>query len=64
MLLLSAPWWMRLSKKLVQASWWEGLVSAHLWVELGLVPLVGREVTRIVFTGPLCAQEDFKQPVC
>ena len=29
---------MRLSKRLVQASWWEGLVPAHWWVELGLAP--------------------------
>ena len=35
------------SKRLVQASWWEGLVSTHCWVELGLVPLVGRAVSRV-----------------
>ena len=46
MLLLSALWWMRLSKRLVQASWWEWVVPAHLLVELGLVPLVGRALLR------------------
>ena len=50
-LLLSAPWWVRLPKKLVQTSWWGGLVPAHWWVELGLVPLVGRVVSRGVFIG-------------
>ena len=30
----------------VQASWWEELVPAHWWVELGLIPLVGRAVSR------------------
>ena len=33
---------MRLSKKLVQATFWEELVPTQWWVELGLVPLVGR----------------------
>ena len=42
------------SKGLVQTSWWEGLVPAHCWVELGLVPLVGR-----AFQG-VCVQEDFE----
>ena len=37
---------MRLSKRLVQAFWWERLVPAHWWVELGLVPLVGRAMLR------------------
>ena len=64
MLLLSALWWMRLSKRLVQASWWEGLVPAHWWVELGLAPLVGRAVSRGVFIGQLFTQEGFKQLVC
>ena len=31
--------------RLVQASWWEELVSPHWWVELGLVPLVGRALS-------------------
>ena len=44
MLPLSALWWMRLSKRLVHASWWKGL--AHWWVELGLILLVGRTVLR------------------
>ena len=55
---------MRLSKRLVQASWWEGLVPAHWWVELGLAPLVGRAVSRGVFIGQLFTQEGFKQLVC
>ena len=38
---------MRLSKRLLQASWWEGLVPAHWWVELGLVPLVGRAMSGV-----------------
>ena len=46
MLLLSALWWMRLSKRLMQASRWEGLVSAHWRVEVGLAPLVGRAMLR------------------
>ena len=36
---------------LVQASVWEGLVPAHWWVELGLVPLMGRAMSRGVFSG-------------
>ena len=32
------------SRGLFQASWWEALVHAHSWVELGLGPLVGRDV--------------------
>ena len=35
----------------MEAFWWEGLVLAHLWVELGLVPLVGSAVSRGVFIG-------------
>ena len=50
-LLLSAPWWVRLPKKLVQTSWWGGLVPAHWWVELGIVILVGRAMSRDVFIG-------------
>ena len=42
MLLVSALWWVRLVQELVQASWWKGLVTAHWWVELDPVPLVGR----------------------
>ena len=55
---------MRLSKRFVQASWWLELVLAHWWVELALVTLVGRAMSRVVFTGQLCTQEDFKQPDC
>ena len=33
---------MRLSKRLVLDSCWEGLITAHWWVDLGLVPLVSR----------------------
>ena len=36
---------------LLQASWWEGLVPAHWWVQLGLVPLVGRAVSQGMFRG-------------
>ena len=32
-----------------QASWWEGLVPAHWWVELGFVPLVSRAMLRGIF---------------
>ena len=35
----------------MQASWWEGLVTAHWWVEEGLGPLVGRVVSRGVSRG-------------
>ena len=55
---------MKLSKRLVQASWWEGVVPAHWWLELGLVPLAGRAVSRGLFSRLLWAQEDFKQPIC
>ena len=51
LLLLSALWWVRLVQGLVQASWWEGPVPAHWWVELGLVFLVGRAVSGGVFRG-------------
>ena len=37
---------MRLSKRLVQASWWEGLVPVCWWVVLGLVRLVVRAMLR------------------
>ena len=37
--------------RLVQASWWEGLVPVHWWVMLGLIPLVGRAMSRGVFRG-------------
>ena len=46
MLLLSFPWWVRLVWSLIQVSWWEGLVPAHWWVELGPRPLVGRGMSR------------------
>ena len=47
LLLVSAPWWVRLIQGLVQASWWEGLVPAHWWVDLCLVPLVGRAMSSV-----------------
>ena len=50
--------------RFVQPYCWEGLALAHWWVELCLVTLVGRAVSRGVFIGQLWAQEDFKQPVC
>ena len=37
---------MRLSKRIVQASWWEGIVLALWCVELGLVLLVGKAMLR------------------
>ena len=46
MLLLSALWWMRLSKRLVQASSWQGLVSGCWWLDLVLVPLAGVTMLR------------------
>ena len=44
-------WWVRFIQGLVQASWWDGLVSANQRVELGVLPLVGRAVSRDVFRG-------------
>ena len=38
--------WIRLSKRFVQVSWWDGLVPAQWWVQLGLVSLVGRAMLR------------------
>ena len=46
MLLVSAPLWVRLVSRLVQASWWEGPVPAHSWLELSLAPLVSRAISR------------------
>ena len=48
---MSVPWWVGLVQGHVQASWWEGLVPALWWVELGLVPLVDRAMSRSVFWG-------------
>ena len=39
------------AKRLVQASWWEGLVPAHSWVELALVPPVGRAMSGVCLSG-------------
>ena len=39
------------SNRLLQAPWWEGLFPAHWWVELGLVPLMGRAMSRGLFRG-------------
>ena len=33
----------------MQASCWKGLVPSQWWVELGLVPLMGRAMSRGVF---------------
>ena len=44
--LMSAPWWVRLAQRLLQASWRAGLVPAHWWMELGLGLLVGRTMYR------------------
>lgn len=51
MLLLSALWWLNLVLRHVQVFWWEGLAPVHRWLKLGLVPLVGRAMTRGVFIG-------------
>ena len=42
---------MRLVKRLVQASWWEGLVPTHWRVELGFGFLVNRAMSRGVSRG-------------
>ena len=60
---MSASWWVKFILMLVQASWWEGLVLAHRWVELGLVPLVGRAISVGVFIGDCCLWLT-RQPVC
>ena len=44
---------------LLQASWWKGLVPAHWWVQLGLVPLVGRVLSGAVLIRQLWAPENF-----
>ena len=41
--------WVKLTQGLVHAFWQEGLLPAHWWVEVSLVPLVGRAVSRGVF---------------
>ena len=46
------------SNGLVPASSWEGLVSAHWWGELSLVPLASSAVSRSVFIGQLWAQDE------
>ena len=38
----SCFWWVSLVQRLVQPSWWDGLETAHWWVELGLCLLVDR----------------------
>ena len=48
------------AKRFVQVSSWERLVPAHWWVQLGLVPLGGRAMSRGVFSQQLCPQEDSK----
>ena len=42
---------LEISPGAVQASWWVGLEPAHWWVQLGLVPLVGRAVSQGMFRG-------------
>ena len=51
LLLLSAPWWVRLVQVLVQASWLKGLVPGLWWVGLCLFPLMGRAALSHVFWG-------------
>ena len=54
LVLMSASWWVKFIFVLVHSSWQEGLVLAHRWVELGLVPLVGRAISVGVFIGDCC----------
>ena len=51
LVLESALLWVNLVQGLVRASWWEGLVPVHWWVERGLVTLMGRAMLRGVFIG-------------
>lgn len=37
--------------ELVQASWWEGLVTDYWWIDLGLGPLVGSAMSKGVSRG-------------
>lgn len=39
-------WWVKLAHGIVQASFLVGLVSSHWWVELDLMPLVVRTLSR------------------
>ena len=48
---MSALWWVKVVLRLLEVSWWEGLVPSCWWVELGLILLVGRAVSRGVFIG-------------
>lgn len=43
LLLASSLQWMQLVQIIVQASWWEGTLPAHWWVELYLSSLVDRQ---------------------
>lgn len=54
----SALWWMRLFKRLVQASWWEWLKPARWWIEGDLVLLMSRVMLRHVFSRQMYAQGD------
>ena len=63
LVLMSASWWVKFILVLVHSSWQEGLVLAHRWVELGLVPLVGRAISVGVFIGDCCLWMT-RQPVC
>ena len=60
---MSASWWVKFILVLVHSSWQEGLVLAHRWVELALVPLVGRAISVGVFIGDCCLWMT-RQPVC
>ena len=62
--LLCAPCWMKMSRRLVQTSWWEGPVPSSWWMELGLVPFVERAMSWVVFLRQLYIQKYFKQPFC
>ena len=62
--LVSAPWWVRLIQRLVQASWRAGLVPGRCWVELSLSPLMGSSVSTGQVWSWLWAWKVIRQTVC
>ena len=51
LLLVSAPWWVRLIQRLLQASWQEGPVTANWWAKVSLGPLMGKAISGGVSKG-------------
>ena len=47
----AAPWWVRLVQGDCAGFLVEGLMPAHWWVELDLLPLVGRAMSQSMFAG-------------